>query len=144
MRHKVYGKHLGRDKNQRTALFRSLVKSLIISEKIETTEAKAKAVKGLVDKVINQAKSPTTRRLMTQFLSDKKIEEKLVNDLTPRMKSRNSGYTTMVRMGRRQGDGASMVQISLIIDQPVVAKKEVKEEKEVKKTKATKAQEEKK
>lgn len=116
MRHNVYGKKLSRDKNQRTALFKSLVRSLIISETIETTQAKAQAIKGLVDKLVNQAKSPDTRRFVSQFLTDKAIAQKLVNDLAPRLSNRNSGYTSVVKLGFRQGDGAMVVKMSLLTE----------------------------
>ena len=122
MRHRVYGKHLGRDKNQRTALFKSLVQSLVLSESIQTTEAKAKAVKGLVDKIITQAKSPTTRRLVSQFLIKKEVSEKLIKTLLPRLQGRNSGYTSVVKLGRRAGDGAMVVKMSLLLDETKVAK----------------------
>jgi large subunit ribosomal protein L17 len=124
VRHRVYGKHLSRSKNERTGLFRNLVQSLVISEKIQTTESKAKAIKGLVDKLINQAKSPNTRRLVSQFLVHKPAHDKLINDLLPRLQSRNSGYTTTVRLGRRLGDGAMVVQMSLLVEES--AKKESK------------------
>ncbi len=129
MRHNVYGKHLSRSSNQRTALFRSLVRSLIISEKIQTTEAKAKAIKGLVDKIITQAKSPTTRRLVSQFLTDKKISDKLINELLPRLDSRTSGYTSIIKTGRRLGDGALMVTMRLLVEEPKAAAKKSKEDK---------------
>ena len=139
MRHNVYGKHLSRDKNERTALFRSLVRSLILSEKIQTTEAKAKAIKGLVDKIINQAKTPATKRLVSQFVIDKKAAEKLIKEIAPKLSNRNSGYTTVVKLGRRLGDGAMMVQMSL-----VEGKKELKAEtKETKVKKETKKEEKK-
>lgn len=102
--------------NRRTALFKNLVQSLIISEKIQTTEAKAKAIKGLVDKLINQAKSPTSRRLVSQFLVKKEVREKLIKDLVPKLKSRSSGYTSIVKLGRRLGDGAMMVQMRLLVE----------------------------
>lgn len=114
MRHSVYGKHLGRDKNQRTALFKSLVRSLILSEKIETTEAKAKAIKGLVDKLINQAKTPSQRRLLSEFVVDKKVSEKLIKEIAPRLSDRKSGYSSLLRVGRRMGDGAMIVRMSLV------------------------------
>lgn len=117
MRHNVYGSHLSRNKNQRTALFKSLVQSLILSESIQTTEAKAKAIKGLVDKIINQAKSPSTRRLVEQFLVKKSVQDKLVKELLPRLQDRNSGYTNLVRMGVRPGDGASVMKVSLILSE---------------------------
>ncbi len=117
MRHKVYGKHLSRDKDQRTALFRSLVRSLILEETIKTTAPKAKAVKGLIDKIITQAKSPTAKRLVSQFLTHKNVNEKLTKEILPRLKSRTSGYTSMVRLGPRMGDGAMMVKVSWILDE---------------------------
>lgn len=116
MRHRVYGKHLGRNKNQRTALFKSLVQALILSEKIETTQAKAKAVKSLVDKIITQSKSPTTQRLVSQFLISKPAQKKLFEDITPRLKNRTSGYTSIVKLGKRQGDGTEMVKMSLLLE----------------------------
>lgn len=99
MRHKVYGKHLGRDKNERTALFKNLIGSLILHGSITTTEGKAKAIKGLVDKMINQAKIKPNA---------------LFKDIVPRLKNRTSGYTSLVREGPRQGDGAMMVKMSLL------------------------------
>ena len=136
MRHRVYGKHLGRDKNQRTALFKSLVQSLVLSESIQTTEAKAKAVKGLVDKIITQAKSPTTRRLVSQFLIKKEVSEKLIKTLLPRLQGRNSGYTSVVKLGRRAGDGAMVVKMSLLLDEAkgTDATKATKESKVAKET----------
>lgn len=144
MRHRVYGKHLGRTKNQRTALFKSLVQALILSQSIETTESKAKAIKGMVDKVINQAKSPTTQRLVSQFLIQKKTQDKLFKEILPRLKTRGSGYTTVVRLGKRLGDGTMMVKMSLLLEESKKAevkaspKAEVVEEKPVTKKAAPK------
>jgi large subunit ribosomal protein L17 len=118
VRHSVYGKKLSRNKNQRTALFKSLVQSLILSESIQTTEAKAKAIKGLVDRIITQAKSPATRRLVNQFLVSKQTQEKLVKELLPRLKDRQSGYTSIIKLGSRQGDGAMMVKMTLLVSSP--------------------------
>ena len=129
MRHNVYGSHLSRNKNQRTALFKSLVQSLIFSESIQTTEAKAKAIKGLVDKIINQAKSPSTRRLVQQFLIKKEAQDKLIKELLPRLEGRTSGYTSMVRMGIRQGDGATLMKVSLLLAEVKKEAKTVKAEK---------------
>lgn len=117
MRHSVYGKHLGRDKNQRNALFKNLVRSLFLWEKIETTEVKAKSIRGLVDKLVNSAKNPNTKRLVAQFLIDKKVSEKLIKDLAPRLKERNSGYTSITKLGRRLGDGAMVVEMRLLTDE---------------------------
>jgi len=117
VRHKVYGTHLGRDKNERTALFKNLVGSLILYGQIKTTQAKAKAIKGLIDKIINQAKNPSTRRLMQTFLVSKKIQEKLIKEVILALKSRTSGYTSIIKVGQRQGDGAMMVRISLLLEE---------------------------
>lgn len=117
MRHSVYGKKLSRDKNQRTALFKSLVQSLILSESIQTTQSKAKAIKSLVDKIITQAKEPSTRRFVNQFLTSKQTQDRLVNELLPRLKDRQSGYTSVIKLGQRQGDGAMMVKMSLLVSQ---------------------------
>lgn len=145
MRHSVYGKKLGRNKNQRTALFKSLVQALFLSESIETTKAKAQSIKGLVDKLINQAKHQNTRRLVGQFLIKKEINEKLDRDLLPRLSGRNSGYTSTVKLGYRQGDGTMMVKMSLLLDEPKGKKSSVissqpldKEKTEVKDPKAPK------
>ena len=98
------------------------MQSLFISEEIETTEAKAKAIKGLVDKIITQAKSPTAKRLVSQFLVSKKIQDKLFNEILPRLGNRNSGFTSIVKLGKRLGDGALVVKMSLLTES---AKKEV-------------------
>jgi large subunit ribosomal protein L17 len=140
VRHNVYGAHLGRNKNQRTALFKGLVQSLILSESIQTTESKAKAVKGLVDKIINQAKDTSSRRLVSQFLATKSTQDRLVKDILPRLKDRTSGYTSVVRLGARQGDGAVMVKMSLLLSEIKKETKPAKEEKvvEVKEEKTSK------
>lgn len=122
----MYGKHLNRDTDQRTALFKSLVRSLILSEKIQTTDAKAKAIKGMVDKLVTQAKSPTTRRLIAQFITDKTVAEKFISDIVPRLSDRTSGYTSIVKIGKRLGDGAMMVQMSLLTQGQKSTTKEVK------------------
>jgi len=123
VRHRVYGKHLGRSKDQRTALFKSLVRSLILEESIKTTLPKSKAVKGLVDKIITQAKSETSKRLVAQFLTHKVVLDKLNTEILPRVSSRTSGYTSVVKIGPRMGDGAMIVKMSLILDAVKESKK---------------------
>ena len=141
MRHRVYGKKLGRTRNERTALFKNLVQSLIISGSIETTEVKAKSIKGLVDKLVNQAKTPATRRLVSQFLTNKKFSEELIKNIAPRLRTRNSGYTSVVRVGKRLGDSSMIVRMSLLttpkVEKPAV--KKVSEEKKTKPAKTVKA-----
>ncbi len=129
MRHRVYGKHLGRDKNQRNALFKSLVQSLLLNESIQTSDSKAKAIRGIVDKLINQAKSPITRRLISQFLVNKSISEKLVKEIVPAVSSRTSGYTSIIKLNKRLGDGSLQVQMSLILDKKIEKTVATKEDK---------------
>lgn len=117
MRHRVYGKHLGRNKNQRTALFKGLLSSLIIHQSIETTEPKAKAIKPLIDRIINNAKSPTAKRLVSEFFNQKSVEQKLAEEILPRLGERTSGYASVVRVGRRLGDGAMIVRMSLLLEE---------------------------
>lgn len=116
MRHRVYGKHLGRDKNQRTALFRSLVGNLILHESIETTQTKASAIKGLVDTLIVKSKqdSQSSKRVVNSFLPQASLVKKLTEEIAPRYSDRNSGFTTIVKLGKRLGDGAMVVRMSLI------------------------------
>ena len=139
MRHRVYGKHLGRNVDGRTALFKNLVQALLIHGSIETTETKAKSIKGLVDKIINQAKSKNTQRLLQTFFNSKEIREKLVKEIAPNMKERNSGYTSVVKLGQRRGDNAMMVRISLLMEES--KKVEVKGKPEVVKGKEIKTRE---
>ncbi len=116
MRHRVYGKHLSRDKNQRTALFRSLVRELILHESIQTTAVKAKSIKGLVDKLINKSKQNTnaSKQVVQSFVNQPVVSKKLLEEIAPRYTDRTSGFTQVVRLGSRPGDGAVMVQMSLI------------------------------
>lgn len=134
MRHRVYGKHLGRDKDQRRNLFKSLVQSLLTHGTIQTSEIKAKAIKGLVDKVINSAKSnPQAGKLVQSFLFDKYLRERLVKEIVPKLGSRTSGYTSTVRVGTRLGDQTMMVRMSLIGAEelkPIVKEKPAKKAKE--------------
>ena len=106
MRHRVYGKHLGRDKDQRKGLFKGLVYSLFSLGTIATSEAKAKAIKGLVDRIINSAKenSKFPKPLVQSFVNDKFLQKRLTDDILPKLGSRSSGYTKIIRMGTRLGE----------------------------------------
>jgi large subunit ribosomal protein L17 len=115
VRHRVYGRHLNRDKNERIALFRGLIRNLVLQESITTTEAKAKAIKGLVDKLITKSKqnSIASKNVVLSTVAQKEIAKKLIEEIGPRYKERQSGFTRTVRLGSRKGDGAMMVKISL-------------------------------
>jgi len=118
VRHRVYGKHLGRDKNQRTALFRGLLRSLILHESIATTETKAKAIKGLIDRLIVKSKEGTNASInvVKSALPQKEINKKLIEEIAPRYKTRSSGFTRTIKLGNRLGDGAMIVKMSLLED----------------------------
>lgn len=122
MRHRVAGKKFSRTHNQRKALFKNLINSLIIHGAIKTTEIKAKAIRGLVDKLITRGKTGTlqARRLIGAFLQNKKVVEKIVDELGPIFKNRKGGFTRIIRLGQRGGDNAMMVRLELV-EKPVVA-----------------------
>lgn len=115
-KHNRSGRKLGRNINQRKALFKSLINSLILNESVNTTTAKAKAIQGLFDKLLNKAKLGTVhvRRLLQAFLGDTKAVNKLVDEIAPRMKARPSGFTRIVKLGRRRGDDAPIVKMTLV------------------------------
>ena len=114
VRHRVYGRHLGRDKNQRQALFKSLVRSLFTYGTIETSETKVKAIKGLVDKLINLAKNKNTQHMIQSFFTTKALRERIIKEVAPKLSDRQSGYTSTIRVGSRAGDNAMVVRMSLI------------------------------
>jgi len=116
MRHKVAGRKLGRSSSHRRALYRNLVTDLLGYEKITTTEAKAKEVRGLAEKMITLGKEGKlhSRRQALSFLMDKKLTDKLFTELAPRYAERPGGYTRVIKLGPRLGDGAAMVQIELV------------------------------
>ncbi len=132
MRHRVYGKKLGRNKNERTALFKSLVQSLLTYGTIVTSEAKAKAVKGLVDKVINLAKNKNTQRLLQAYLVNKGLRMRLIKEIAPKLDDRISGYTTLLRLGVRKGDKTMMVRMSIIHSEELKPIKKESDKKTVK------------
>jgi large subunit ribosomal protein L17 len=117
--HRVDGRKLGRATDHRTALFRNLVSDLLKYERIITTEAKAREVKGLAEKMITLGKRGDlhSRRQALRFVYDRKIVDKLFDDLGPRYSDRPGGYSRMVKIGQRQGDGARMAQLELIGEQ---------------------------
>ena len=113
MRHRVYGKHLGRNKDPRKNLFKGLMYALFSYGTIQISETKAKAIKGLVDKVINFAKEKNIQNLQS-YISDKDLRERLVKEISPKAGNRTSGYTRLVKLGTRIGDQTTMVKMSLI------------------------------
>jgi len=116
MRHNVAGRSLSRDSGHRKALYRNLVTALLKHEKIVTTEAKAKEVRGMAEKMITLGKKsglPSYRQALA-FIIDKKVTEKIFSELGPRYKERVGGYTRIVKLEPRLGDNAPMVQLELV------------------------------
>ncbi len=116
MRHKVGGFKLKRDAGARKALLRGLVTSVILEERVITTVPKAKAVKPLVDKMITLGKADTlhSRRQAAAFLHTPASVKKLFDTLGTRFGQRNGGYTRIVKLGPRKGDGAEQAMIELV------------------------------
>ncbi|PIP74403.1 MAG: 50S ribosomal protein L17 [Candidatus Levybacteria bacterium CG_4_9_14_3_um_filter_35_16] len=110
MRKKVFGRQFKRDKNERQALFKGLLSSLVLEERIQTTEQKAKAIKGEAEKLVAKAKKEVVlaKKLLGKKLNPKAIE-KMISDVAPRFDNRSGGYTRIIRIGRRFGDDANMV-----------------------------------
>lgn len=110
MRKKVFGRQFKRDKNERQALFKGLLSSLVLEERIQTTEQKAKAIKGEAEKLVAKAKKEVVlaKKLLGKKLNPKAIE-KMISDVALRFDNRSGGYTRIIRIGRRFGDDANMV-----------------------------------
>ncbi len=121
MRKNVFGRQFSRDTNQRKSLFKSLISSLILDESIKTTLEKAKAIKGDVDKIINKAKRGD-EKLAAQLLQRSlgiEAMSKVIKDLAPRFKDRTSGYTRIIKLGRRFSDNAAMVVMEWVVKKEI-------------------------
>ena len=116
MRHRKKGRQFGRNTKHRHALFRNLVTSLLEHERIETTEAKAKEIRGLAEKMITLGKNGSlhARRQALSFIQKKDIVSKLFDDVAGRFRGRHGGYTRIIPTRRRPGDGAELVALELI------------------------------
>ena len=116
MRHNKSGYKLKRNIGARKALFKGLVTSVIEHERVVTTVPKAKAIKPLVDRMITLAKRDTlhTRRQAAAFLETPDAVKKLFDKLGTRFGQRNGGYTRVVRLGWRKGDGAEQAMVELV------------------------------
>jgi len=116
MRHRKAGVKLKRDLSARRALLRGLVTNVIEEERITTTIPKAKAARPLVEKMITLAKedTPHTRRQAANFILKPEVVEKLFDKIGPRFNQRNGGYTRIVKLGWRKGDGAETAKLELV------------------------------
>jgi len=116
MRHRKSGRQLGRNTHHRKALFRSLVTSLLEHERIETTEAKAKELRIVADRMITLGKEGSlhARRRAAAYIRAKSVVSKLFKDIAGRFSERKGGYTRLIKTRRRVGDAAPMVVIELV------------------------------
>lgn len=107
-----------RGTNQRKALFKSLANSLILHEKIETTEAKAKAVRPIIEKLITKAKKGDlfARRSVAASLGNPNATAKMFDLIGPRFKDRSGGYLRITKVGNRAGDAAKMANIEFVVE----------------------------
>src|SRR5690606_7240474 len=113
MRHQVHGKKLNRSSGHRKALYRNLVQSLVEHERITTTLVKAKAIRPVAEQLITRAKKQdlAARRAVISFLPTSTAATKLYSVIAPRFADRPGGYTRIIKIGRREGDGAEMAII---------------------------------
>jgi large subunit ribosomal protein L17 len=127
MRHGKAGFKLGRVTAHRWALFRNLLVALFRHERIMTTEAKAKAVRGLADRMITLAKRESlhARRQVLPMVPDPGVVKKLFDTIAARYADRNGGYTRILKAGTRRGDAAPLVLLELV-DRPEATKQKGK------------------
>ena len=116
MRHRNSGKRLGRNTSHRKAMMRNMVTSLFEHEKITTTDARAKELRPMAEKLITLAKRGDlhARRLATEVIRDRKTVAKLFERVAPRYVDRPGGYTRIVKLGHRLGDNAALSMIALV------------------------------
>jgi len=116
MRHRNNVKTLDRKTAPRKALLRGLATSLILHEKIKTTEAKAKVIRPLVERLITKGKANNlvARRELLKVLYVENAAKKVLDNLSPRYKERKGGYLRIIKLAPRQGDAAQMVQIEFV------------------------------
>jgi len=120
MRHRVNGRKLGRTSAHRKALFRNQLISLFEHERIITTLAKAKELRPQAERMVTLARtgSLANRRQILRVVPDKEIVRRLFDDIAPRFVDRQGGYTRIMRLGRRHGDGAELAIIEFIDFEP--------------------------
>jgi large subunit ribosomal protein L17 len=132
MRHRVHGRKLGRTSAHRKALFRNQLTALFTHERIITTVAKAKALRPQAERMVTLARTGTlaNRRRILQSVQDKEIVGRLFEEIAPRFADRPGGYTRIMRLGRRRGDGAELAIIEFVDYEPKAAGETVSKRKE--------------
>ena len=117
MAHRIGGRKLSRKQGPRLALYKNLTVSILRYERVKTTEAKAKEIRGRVERMITLAKRgdlAARRTVVSEFPNDPLVVNKLFDEIAPKYADRTSGYTRIIRIGQRQGDAAEIVQIELV------------------------------
>ena len=116
MRHGVSGRRFNRPTNQRLALYRNQVTEVLKYESITTTEPKAKEIRIFVDRMITLGKNGTLedRRRALAFIYSDDVVKKVFSEIAPRYAARHGGYTRVIKLGRRVGDGAPMAKLELV------------------------------
>jgi len=116
MRHRKSGRKLGRTKSHRKALLRNMVTSLLEHERIQTTDAKAKELRGVAERMITLGKRGDlhARRQAAAFIRSQGVTSKLFDELADRYRDRPGGYTRVIKVGRRAGDAAPVSIIELV------------------------------
>lgn len=116
MRHAIRARKLGRTTSHRIALFRNQLASLVERERIVTTLPKAKELRPIIEKCVTKGKRGTVhdRRLVRRWLPEREHVRKLFDDIAPRMADRPGGYTRVLKLGTRKGDGAEMAIIEFV------------------------------
>jgi large subunit ribosomal protein L17 len=116
MRHSLSGKKLGRTASHRKAMYANMATSILEKERITTTIQKAKAVRSLVERLITYGKKGGLHsiRIAGRYIKDKTVLKKLFDELGPRYKEREGGYTRIVKLGNRDGDNAEMSIMELV------------------------------
>jgi len=115
MRHRKKGRALSRSPSHRKAMLRNMATSLLVHERIRTTEAKAKELRPVVEKLITLGRTDDvhSRRMARRMIEDRSALTKLFDEIGPRFKERPGGYTRILKLGTRKGDGAEVAIIEL-------------------------------
>ncbi|MEE8192770.1 MAG: 50S ribosomal protein L17 [Gemmatimonadales bacterium] len=116
MRHRVKGRQLSRTSSHRKAMLRNMATSLFKHERVETTEAKAKELRPFAERLITLARRGDlhARRRVERYIKDREVSGRLFSEIGPRFAARPGGYTRILKLGHRSGDGAELARIELL------------------------------
>jgi len=139
MKKNVFGRKFKRDKNERKALFKSLMSALVMSERIQTSEAKAKAIRPEIEKLVTKAKKGgNAAKLVIEKSLTREAFEKIIKEIAPRFDKRQGGYTRLIKLGERFGDNSPVVVMEWTEVATAIVPVEVKDKKTAKPKKTEK------